>query len=746
MKRFNVVIVLFFLLTSALLAITEAPVEDVDLAQRPSQETSREYQYYYYADASELTNLNWPTPERATLFQMTTDFGLQYPVTITQLTTYFYEHSSYPWDSDEFYWVIYDVDGSTVLYQSETVHASAYPTQTVKNLALTPVTVNDDFYLAVVPVSETGFPSSCSTNRGTGYPIHSYVGEAGSWVLYDNGSAAYEWLTSVYAEAPEAATGNIEGHVYEYNSTTPIEGAYVVLGGSTYVITSTDGFFQFNDVYVGTYDLDCYGPDGGYFFDEASSVEVVDGGTTTHNFFLQWAEISSNPASVSVDLNPEATTASVVQLSNDGPGTLEYNAYLNFFAPALAFDPDATETTMNRNSDPNTDTVPTIVSNPTLSREVGDVVFELDAGTPTSETQLLGIEYADGFFYATGAGSDADPNYIYKLDTDGNLIQSWEQDSSITGWGLRDLAYDGTYLYAGNETSFVRINPATGEQTILFTFTSANFGGVTCIRALAYVPGEGFYTKSFSSAIVKFDTAGNVLEVIASPGADAAYGMSYDPVSGTLWAFDQSGIYSTTFIEIDPTAGTLTGNTYNVPLVGGCSTQMAGGSAYSADLVYGKRVLIGMTQGTPSDFIFAMELEATETWVSITSNASGTISGYARDSINLGLEFDAAGLSGGAMKEGELVIVHNGSYNGNYRIPLTLNVLGQLDAPLDITIEEVSGDMHITWQAVTGATTYKIYRSNQPDDGFTIYDTSSTNSFIDSAPGATKYFYRVTAE
>ncbi len=745
MKRLIAVTVLLLVLSSVLLSVTEAPVSDADLAQRPSRDESREYQWYNYADVSEMSNLNWPVPERGTLFQMTADFGLSYPVTIRQVGLYFYQHSSYIWPDSTFTLKIYGADGSTILYQS-TLEAVPYPTETMHTFML-PLIMQDDFYIVVAPVDASGHPSSLTANRGTGNTIHTYVGEAGSWTPYDTGTAAYEMITRVYADAPEAATGGVQGYVYAYNTTTPLENALVELGNGQTYTTSATGFYEFTDVYVGSYDMLCNPPDGSIYFEDSATVEILENQVEDQNFYLQWAEIAVNPTTVAVELNPENTQAQAVRITNDGPATLEYHAYLNFFAPTRSFDPNASTTTARLNTSPRNDTTPTVTSNPTLTREAGDVVFSLDASTPTGEAQLLGVEYAGGYFWATGAGNDADPNYIYKLDTAGNLIASYEQNAEYTGWGLRDLAYDGTYLYAGNETYFVQIDPATGVQTNLFTFTAAEFGGVTCIRALAYVPGSGFYTKSFSSDIVRFDAAGNVLEVIDSPGADAAYGMAYNPVSGNLWCFDQSGDPATTFIEIDPSTGTLTGNSYVAPLVGGCTEQMAGGMTFSSDLIYGKLVLVGMTQGTPVDCIFALELEATETWVSITSNAQGSVSGYARDYVDLMLEFSSVGMTGGESNAGELVIIHNADATGTYTIPLSLDVLGgQLDAPLDIDIEEIDGDMHISWQAVTNATQYNIYRSSLPDDGFAPYDTTTNTEYIDSAPGADKYFYRVTAE
>ncbi len=745
MKRSFAFFMLCFVLVSFVSAVTEAPISDIDLDQRPSQEMDRDPQWYSYAVVSEMTNLNWPTPERGTIFQMTTDFGLAYPVTISSIGHYFYEHSSYPWPDDTFYFRIYDSDGTTILYQTLGIEAERYPTETIHELR-TPLVVNDDFIVAIVPADASGHPSSLSTNRGTGATIHTVVGEAGNWAYYDTGTAAYELITRIYADAPEAATGNIQGNVYAYGSTTPLENATMSIGTQE-TLTNAQGYYEFNDIYVGDYGVACYAPDGSAYFSEGTIVTVTEDQTTVQNFYLKWAEIETNPTYVNETLAVDQTSSQSIRITNDGPGDLEYHAYLNFMQPVREFNQNAWSSSMRMNTNTRNDSSPTVSANPTISRELGDVVFDLDAQTPTSETQLLGVEYVNGYFWATGAGSDSDPNYVYKLDRQGNLIASYEQDATSTGWGYRDLAYDGTYLYTGNETSFVRIDPATGAQTVLFTFTAAEFGNVTCIRALAYVPGYGFYTKSFASDIVRFNADGTVLEVIPSPGISSTYGMAYDDVNGKLWFYEQSGTPETTFYQYDHVTQALTGLTYTAPLVGDCVDQMAGGCSFSSDLIYGKLVLVGMVQGTPNDYIFALEIEATETWVTINSNSSGTISGSARDYLDLSLGFDSADLMAGTTKTAELVIVHNADYEGNVTVPITLQVSGgQLDTPLNIVIEEIDGDMHINWGAVTGASQYNVYRSTLPDSGFSPYDTTTNNSYIDSAPGANKYFYRVTAE
>ncbi|HEU4886272.1 MAG TPA: CAP domain-containing protein [Thermoanaerobaculia bacterium] len=66
-------------------------------------------------------------------------------------------------------------------------------------------------------------------------------------------------------------------------------------------------------------------------------------------------------------------------------------------------------------------------------------------------------------------------------------------------------------------------------------------------------------------------------------------------------------------------------------------------------------------------------------------------------------------------------------------------------APAGVSaIATSSTQVQVTWNAVTGATSYEIYRRN-PGGAFTLRGTSLTTSYTDSASSHTAYLYRVRA-
>jgi hypothetical protein len=78
-----------------------------------------------------------------------------------------------------------------------------------------------------------------------------------------------------------------------------------------------------------------------------------------------------------------------------------------------------------------------------------------------------------------------------------------------------------------------------------------------------------------------------------------------------------------------------------------------------------------------------------------------------------------------------------GPYTFNYYYTL-------MPAPANLTITQSGSNILLAWNAVTGATTYKIYHSDNPYTGFTQLGTTSNTSLMIVSPPA-KRFYRVTA-
>jgi hypothetical protein len=439
-----------------------------------------------------------------------------------------------------------------------------------------------------------------------------------------------------------AAYGTLDGYVYKYGTTTPIENASVVIGVQS-GLTGIDGYYSIPSVLVGTYDVDCSAT--GYSGATATGVVISDGVTTSQNFYLQWAEIAVNPVLFNESMAPESLLDKTLTITNNAPAALNYSSSIDFLT-------DGGE----------------------KSKAAGDILIDIDVQATNLDNGCLGVEFDGTYYYVSGRNSAVAPYKLYKHDQTGALVATYDQPTQATSlWGLRDLAFNAGYIYGGSEDGFYQFDIATGTFTTLFT---GNLG-ITCIRALAYYPPTGnFLAVNWSGAITEFTSAGTIIGTYTAPAAlTGIYGMAWDSWNSKLWLFDQSGTPQTKFFEYDITTQALTGISYQVPMLTGLTAQIAGGAFFSTSLVTGKAVLGGLVQGTVNDHVFAMELNVTETWLSITANGSGTVPGTAKGFVDATVHFDAAGLTAGTVKTANIVISSNALNAPTVTIPVTMNVV-----------------------------------------------------------------------
>jgi hypothetical protein len=153
-----------------------------------------------YVNESKLTWISSAGPDKAVKFDPA-DFSLQYPIGVTRARAEFYLHPQIPWSDSSFQFLIYGDDGSTLLYESETLEAPAgMPGAPIAyGLDSTLVIGSGSFYVAVSSITANGRPTLFADSVRSN--LHSYTGSGGSgWTL--NQSPLGEWFISV------VATGN----------------------------------------------------------------------------------------------------------------------------------------------------------------------------------------------------------------------------------------------------------------------------------------------------------------------------------------------------------------------------------------------------------------------------------------------------------------------------------------------------------------------------------------------------------
>jgi len=449
--------------------------------------------------------------------------------------------------------------------------------------------------------------------------------------------------------------GTLSGYVYEFGTTNPIENAEVECGGET-DLTDATGYYEIPGILVGIYDATASYT--GYV-SETVSVEIFDGVVTTQDFGLGWAEILVSPTSFTVYLDPDVTTDEFLTITNNGTADLDYDCGLNFISDYV-YEPVITKRTTpvnlayNENDEMQSEReIPAINSDALF-----DLQFQYATGVSTGEA---GVE-TDGLFIYTPLWNGTD---YCRYAMDGTFIETF----TVTGTsGVRDLAWDGTYFYgAAANTSLYQMDFTQGAEVLVSTITAP----VAC-RAIAYDPTiNGFWANNWSTDITQFDMTGTVITSFPCQTAISFYGFAYDDfLAGGpyLWGFSQSP--ANTLVQFDIATGLETGVFFDVGALVGSPAGSAGGMFISDACVPGTATLGCMIQ---NEWIVGLELCVTETWLTLTNNASGVVppGGF----LDVTVHFDATGYTAGEVKTGE-IIVNSNAVTGQEIVPATLTITG----------------------------------------------------------------------
>ncbi|MHC1778108.1 MAG: carboxypeptidase regulatory-like domain-containing protein [Lentimicrobium sp.] len=282
-------------------------------------------------------------------------------------------------------------------------------------------------------------------------------------------------------------------------------------------------------------------------------------------------------------------------LQGESPAMTDY-VNLSWLAPVVPTQvmstPGLTPEVAFANSENDVNATPRIVA---PGREIWDIQFNFDIDGPSGLTGLAGAESDGEFIYATKwAGSE-----IVKFDMDGTFISTF----TIPGVsGLRDLAFDGTYMYgAAGATTVWKMD--FSNQTLVSSFTAP-----TAVRAIAYdSDADAFWGNNWDTDMVLFDETGATLDVLT--GMPSLYGAAYDSYSAGgpfLWFFTGTTTGGGCQLEqYDLAAQGLTGVSHSVSADFG--DYIAGGLYITTNLVTGKVTIGGTAQGTP-DIAFGYEL------------------------------------------------------------------------------------------------------------------------------------------
>lgn len=193
----------------------------------------------------------------------------------------------------------------------------------------------------------------------------------------------------------------------------------------------------------------------------------------------------------------------------------------------------------------------------------------------------LGYDGGDNLWITEGAmtgGATINLIQVVTLAVPHTLVTTYYQNGT-TGWGLRDLCFDGTYIFGSDDTVVDYYDPATGVK-----MGSYNCSAVNPNRAQGW-DGTYFYTGSFSANVYQVTwngvsgstaTYSTWSTAIANAGI---YGAAYDADWPCLWVSTASA--DGVLYQLDMTGALIT--QYNllseVDTAGGCEMAPFGGES-----------------------------------------------------------------------------------------------------------------------------------------------------------------------
>lgn len=228
-----------------------------------------------------------------------------------------------------------------------------------------------------------------------------------------------------------------------------------------------------------------------------------------------------------------------------------------------------------------------INDNQTNTLSMWDLEFSFNVTEATGASGNAGAECDGIYFYTTRWSS----NLIHKFDMSGNLIEEF----SIPGVsGLRDLAFDGMYMYGGS-ASYTIYQMDFNTKTLIGTISSP-----VAVRFIAYDEiSDAFWCGNWADDPTLVSRTGQNLNSF-STGLTAQYGAAFDDITAGgnyLWIFDQGGGVcpgSLMVYAFEISTGTYTGQYYDVCI--DLTNGIAGGLFTTIDYIAGVSSIGGIIQ------------------------------------------------------------------------------------------------------------------------------------------------------
>ncbi len=465
--------------------------------------------------------------------------------------------------------------------------------------------------------------------------------------------------------------GILTGTVTHNGANVPNVTVTASKSGTTYTATSgADGVYTFPQVLGGTYDVTAEAM--GYNSFSTTGIVITGGQTATLPIVLNAPVMVVNPASLTVNILPGATTDQTIAVNNTGDGSLTWTA--------------AVQANSKRQ-----------VSIPASNGNFAHTPATLGVAPAAKNTNVITGGTTKGAKGSVAYGFDVNNGAFMSFDMDNPSSPTTIASVTVTPFGG---TFDGThtdfmYIIDYNDGAIKTIDVATGNVTTVGPAGLASGNtptGLTCDKSTGILYAT--CTNGSESLIYTVDPSTGAATLIGPTGIPALIDFAIDG-TGQMYGYDIVGDNAYT---IDKTTGTST-------LLGsiGFDANYAQGMAWdpATDAIYlaaystaGELRLFDKTTGNsamigslPSEIDgFAFPGGGTTPWITIAPKTGIVPAG---NSQNVTVHFDATELTEG---DYTATITFASDPNvGTVNVPVTLHV-GNVGPQTTLTIANVTAE------------------------------------------------------
>lgn len=424
-----------------------------------------------------------------------------------------------------------------------------------------------------------------------------------------------------------ARMGSVTGQVIDLETEEPIAEAEIELSDGSSTITDEEGMFLLEEIVEDVYTATAWAP--GYNLVEGDEFEVLDEEVTEVNFALPHPEIRIAPEDFLAELPQQGVDNQAFTIFNDGNGELEFSS--GFTIPVGRDDP-------------------------------GDVIFEWNGQALTEDSRLRGITSLGDEIFISGSNNSINPNMIYVLNIDGELLRSFEQPvEAPSSNGMKGICSDGEFLYGADGRTMYQF---TSQGDLVSSFP----GPYNPTNNLAYDPETGhLWACATTNDIAEIDLEGNVIREIDDNRRK--YGMAWhssDPDGYNLYIFHH---------VVDVTDALVTKVNVNnrdaIDVIDLTANDGDGGVALFITDMFNPLVwmFVALMENGAPEFIRGIELELNTSWIDVDP-MEGTVEPESQ--LEVTLRFDAGNWMPGVYEL--LLVIESNAAGDDIQIPLTLIV------------------------------------------------------------------------